>query len=91
MSELIGRWLSLDWHDPLVVAFVAVVLAVALWRQWALVLLAALVVALGQGLDYLLRHAAFPSDAAGAVVVGVYALGGAFLLFLAAARWRDDR
>jgi hypothetical protein len=89
VSELIRRWLSLDWHDPLVVAFVVVVLAVALWRQWGLVLLAVLVVALGQGLDYLLRHAAFPPGAAATVVAVVYALGAAFLLFLAAARWRD--
>jgi hypothetical protein len=91
VPELIHRWTSLDWHDPLVVGFVAVVVAVALWRQWSLVLLAALVVALGQGLDYLLRHASFGAGVASAVLTTVYGLGGAFLLFLVVARLRGHR
>lgn len=91
MPDLIGRWLALDWHDPLVVALVAAVLAVALWRRWALVLLAALLVALGQGVDYLLRHAALAPDVAERAVLAIYVIGGAFLLFLATARWVSKR
>jgi hypothetical protein len=86
MPDLIGRWLALDWHDPLVVALVAAIIAVALWRRWALVLLAALLVALGQGVDYLLRHAALSPAAAHGAVLAIYAIGGLFLLFLAVAR-----
>jgi hypothetical protein len=86
VPDLIGRWLALDWHDPFVVALVAAILAVALWRRWGLVLLAALVVALGQGLDYLLRHASFGAGAASAAVTAVYVAGALLVLFLAAAR-----
>lgn len=86
VSDLIRRWLALDWHDPLVVALVAVVVAVALWRRWGIVLLAALVVAMGQGLDYLLRYASFGSDVASGVVTAVYAAGALLVLFLVAAR-----
>ena len=86
MPDLIRRWLALDWHDPLVVALVAAVIAVALWRRWGLVLLAALVVALGQGLDYLLRHASFSPGLSSGVVAAVYAAGALVVLFLAAAR-----
>jgi len=86
VSGLIGRWLALDWHDPYVVALVAAIVVVALWRRWALVLLAALVVALGQGLDYLLRHASFGAGFAAAGVTMVYAVGAAFVVFLGAAR-----
>lgn len=80
-----GRWLAPDWHDPLVVAVVVLVLAVALWRRWALVLLAALVVAFGQGVDYLLRHAAISPRAAHAAILAIYGIGALFLVFLAVA------
>jgi len=91
MPDLIGRWLALDWHDPLVVALVAAIVVVALWRRWAIVLLAALLVALGQGLDYLLRHAAISPAAAQGAVTALYAIGALFLLFLAAARLSSKR
>ncbi|HSQ60863.1 MAG TPA: hypothetical protein VLT84_10605 [Acidobacteriota bacterium] len=86
MPDLIRRWLALDWHDPLVVALVAAILVVALWRRWGIVLLAALVVAMGQGLDYLLRHASFASGLSSGFVTAVYAAGGLLVLFLVAAR-----
>ncbi len=91
MPDLIGRWLALDWHDPLVVALVAAIAAIALWRRWALVLLASLVVALGQGVDYLLRHATLAPGIARGAVLAIYATGGAFLLVLATARFASKR
>jgi hypothetical protein len=86
MQDLIARWLRLDWHDPAVVALLVVIGVVALWRRWTFVLLAALVVALGQGLDYLLRHGALPAGMAQSAVLAVYFLGAALLAFLAIAR-----
>ena len=91
VSSLIARWLRLDWHDPVILGLVAVIAVVALWRRWALVLLAALVVVLGQGLDYLLRHGALPPGVAQGAVVLVYALGAALLVFLAVARLVSKR
>jgi hypothetical protein len=91
MPDLIGRWLSLDWHDPLVVVLVGVVIVVALWRRWALVLLAALLVALGQGVDYLLRHAAISPGIAQGAILAIYGIGAVFLLFLLIARLRSKR
>ena len=85
MPDLSDRWLAPDWHDPLVVALVGVVLVVALWRRWALVLLAALVVALGQGVDYLLRHAAISPGLAQGAILAIYGIGALFLVFLAVA------
>ena len=85
MPDLTGRWIRVDWHDPFVVGLVALVIVVALWRRWALVLLAALVVALGQGLDYLLRHAAISPGFAQNAVAAVYLAGVAVLVFLAIA------
>ncbi|HEU4725381.1 MAG TPA: hypothetical protein VFU59_08815 [Candidatus Eisenbacteria bacterium] len=91
MPDLIGRWLALDWHDPFVVALVGVILVVALWRRWALVLLAALVVALGQGVDYLLRHADLSPALAQGFLLAVYGVGALFLVFLAVARFTSKR
>jgi hypothetical protein len=82
---------GLDWHEPIVVAFVAAVLIVALWRRWSIVLLAALVVAVGQGLDYLLRHASLDPALARNAVTGLYLVGAAFLVFLVAARLLSKR
>jgi hypothetical protein len=90
-TDLIARWLRLDWHDPVILGLVAVIVVVALWRRWALVLLATLIVALGQGLDYLLRHGALSPAAAQAAVTAVYAVGAAFLVFLAIARLVSKR
>lgn len=86
MAELIGRWLRLDWHDPIVVALVALIVLVALWRRWAYVLLAALVVALGQGLDYLLRHADVSPGFAQGAIVAIHLLGALLLAILLVAR-----
>ena len=91
MPDLIGRWLALDWHDPLILALVGAILVVALWRRWALVLLAALLVALGQGIDYLLRHAAISPAAAQGTLLALYGIGAFLLLFLAVARLVSKR
>ncbi len=84
-------WTGLDWHEPIVIAFVATVLVVALWRRWAIELLAALVVAFGQGLDYLLRHASLDPALARNAVGGLYLVGAAFLVVLVVARLRSKR
>ena len=91
MPELTGRWFPIDWHDPFVVGLVALIVVVALWRRWSLVLLAALVVALGQGLDYLLRHAAIAPGLASNAVAAIYLLGVLLLLFLAIAGFVSKR
>jgi hypothetical protein len=85
VPDLTGRWFPLDWHDPFVVGLVALILVVAFWRRWSLVLLAALLVALGQGLDYLLRHAAIAPGLAQNAVAAIYLLGIVLLAFLAIA------
>jgi hypothetical protein len=91
VSSLIARWLPLDWHDPFILGLVAIIIVVALWRRWALVLLAALIVVLGQGLDYLLRHGALSPGLAQGAVTAVYGLGALLLVFLAVARLVSKR
>ena len=91
MPDLTGRWFPVDWHDPFVVGLVALIAVVALWRRWSLVLLAALVVALGQGLDYLLRHAAIAPGLAQNAVAGIYLFGVLLVVFLAIARLVSKR
>ena len=84
-------WPHVDWHDPIVIALVVVIAVVALWRRWAIVLLAALVVGMGQGLDYLLRHAAVSPAFAQNAVAGIYLVGGLLLAFLLVARFVTKR
>ena len=87
MSALTAAWSRLDWNDPLVLVFLGVVAVVALFRRWSFVLLAVLVIALGQGLEYLLGHAALGADFNRGVVIGVYLFGGVLFLFLAIAHF----
>jgi len=91
MDGLTRAWARLDWNDPLVIGVLAVIAIVALFRGWSFVLLAVLVIALGQGLEYLLGHAAFGNDFNRGLVIGVYAFGGVLFLFLAIAHFFTKR
>jgi len=87
MDALTGAWGRLDWNDPLVLAVLGAIAVLALFRRWSFVLLAVLVIALGQGLEYLLGHAALGADFNRGVVIGVYAFGGVLFLFMAIAHF----
>jgi hypothetical protein len=78
---------ALDWNDPRVAGIVVVITVLALIRKWSFVLLLALVIALAQGLQYLLGHAGISPEFAHGAVIGVYAFGGILLLFLAIAHF----
>jgi len=77
--------LALNWNDPRVVVIVIASAVAALVRKWSFVLLLALIIALGQGLEYLLGHSSLGADFTRGMVIGVYAFGGILLLFLAIA------
>jgi hypothetical protein len=85
MDGLIKSLLALNWNDPRVVVIVIAAAIAALVRRWSFVLLLALVVALGQGLEYLLGHSSLGPEFTRGIVIGVYAFGGLLLLFLAIA------
>jgi hypothetical protein len=67
---------------------VAVALRVGRLRLWRcrLVLLLVLLVALAQGLEYLLQHSTLGPDFTKGAVIGVYIFGGFLLLFMAKVR-----
>jgi len=87
MDGLMRAWSRLDWNEPVVIAALAAIAVVALVRRWSFVLLAVLVIALGQGLEYLLGHAALGADFNRGMVIGVYVFGGVLFLFLAIAHY----
>jgi hypothetical protein len=76
---------GLTWSDPRVIGFLVAVVIVALARRWSFVILVVLVVALAEGLQYLLRNSSLGHDFTHGVVIGVYGFGGLLLLFLAIA------
>ena len=83
----VALFARLHWGDPRVIAAVVVLLIVALARRWSLLLLALLVWALAEGLQYLMRHSALGPDVTKGVVLGVYGFGGLLFLFLAIAHF----
>ena len=87
MDGLMRAWSRLDWNDPAVIAVLAAIAVVALFRRWSFVLLAVLVIALGQGLEYLLDHAALGAEFNRGMVIGVYLFGAVLFLFLAIAHF----
>lgn len=87
MDGLMGAWSRLQWNDPAVIAVLAAIAIVALFRRWSFVLLAVLVIALGQGLEYLLGHSALGADFNRGMVIGVYVFGAVLFLFLAIAHF----
>jgi hypothetical protein len=85
VSDFLRSWLGVGWSDPRVIAGLIAIAVIALVRRWSLVLLLILIVALGQGLQYLLRHSALGQDFTRGTVIGVYVFGGILFLFLAIA------
>ena len=85
MNGFIHSLVRLDWSDPRVVGFLIALVIIALVRKWSFVILVVLIVALAEGLQYLLRHSSLGHDFTHGVVIGVYAFGGLLLLFLAIA------
>jgi hypothetical protein len=78
--------LALDWHNPAVLGVLIIVAILALVRRWSLVLLLVFLVALAQGLKYLLAHSSLGPEFTRGAVIGVYVFGGILLLFLAIAQ-----
>ena len=87
MSGFIQSLIRLNWGDPRVIAFLIAVVIIALVRKWSFVILVVLIVALAEGLQYLLRHSSLGHDFTHGVVIGVYGFGGLLLLFLAIAHF----
>jgi len=87
MPGFIHALVGLEWNDPRVIAFLVALVIVALARKWSFVILIVLVVALAEGLQYLLRHSSLGHDFTHGVVIGIYGFGGLLLLFLAIAHF----
>jgi hypothetical protein len=87
VNDLVQSLFGVDWNDPRVIGVVIVIAILALVRKWWLVLLLVLLVALAQGLEYLLQHSALGPDFAKGAVIGVYVFGGILLLFMAIAHY----
>jgi hypothetical protein len=87
VSGLVRAWSALDWTSPWIIAFLVTVAIVALVRRWSLVLLLLLLVALAEGLQYLLAHSSLGPDFNRGVVIGIYVFGGILFLFLAIAHF----
>ncbi|MBI4364159.1 MAG: hypothetical protein HY568_01895 [Candidatus Latescibacteria bacterium] len=87
MEELWNSLVTLNWNDPRVIVIVVTIAIVALVRKWSFVLLLALIIALGQGLEYLLQNSTLGPEFTRGVVIGVYGFGGVLLLFLAIAHF----
>ena len=85
MNGFIHSLVGLEWRDPRVIGFLVALLIVALARKWSFVILIVLVIALAEGLQYLLRHSSLGHDFTHGVVIGIYGFGGLLLLFLAIA------
>ena len=85
MNGFLHSLVRLDWSDPRVIGFLIAVVIIALARKWSFVILVVLIVALAEGLQYLLRHSALGHDFTHGIVIGVYGFGGLLLLFLAIA------
>ena len=87
MNSLFDSLLLLDWNDPRVIGIVVLASIVALVRRWSFVLLLALIIALAQGLQYLMEHSSLNPEFIRGTVIGVYGFGGVLLLFLAIAHF----
>ncbi|HEY6221929.1 MAG TPA: hypothetical protein VIX13_05275 [Candidatus Eisenbacteria bacterium] len=87
MNDLLQSWFGLNWNDPRVMGVVIVIAILAIVRKWWLVLLLVLLVALAQGLEYLLQHSTLGPDFTKGAVIGVYVFGGILLLFMAIAHY----
>jgi hypothetical protein len=81
--NLFPTWLG----NPVVIAVVVLITILALLRGWWPVLLLVLLVALAQGLHYLLGHSSLGPEFNRGVVIGVYVFGGIIFVFLAIAHF----
>lgn len=87
MTGVLPSWLAGLGSQPLVIGVIILITIVALVKGWWPVLLLVLLVALAQGLHYLLRHSALGDEFNRGVVIGVYAFGGVLFVFLAIAHF----
>ena len=87
MENLWHSLVRLNWNDFRVVVIIVAIAIIALLRKWSFVLLLALIIALGQGLEYLVQHSSLGPDFTRGLVIGVYGFGGVLLLFLAIAHF----
>ena len=87
MDALVQSLLALHWSDPRVLGILVAIAIIALVRKWSFVLLLALIIALAQGLQYLMEHSSLGPDFTKGIVIGVYGFGGILLLFLAIAHF----
>jgi hypothetical protein len=87
MNGILSGPLAAFGSNPLVIGAIILLTIVALVRGWWPVLLVVLLVALAQGLHYLLRHSALGPEFNRGVVIGVYAFGGVLFIFLAIAHF----
>ena len=87
MSGPLGTFWPPDWSDPRVIGVIIVAAVLALIRRWSFVLLLALIIALGQGLEHLLAHSSWGPEFTKGAVIGVYAFGGILLVFMAIAHF----
>ena len=85
MNGFIHSLVGLDWNDPRVIGCLVALAIIALARKWSFVILVVLVIALAEGLEYLLGHSSLGNDFTHGIVIGVYGFGGLLLLFLAIA------
>jgi hypothetical protein len=87
MNGLLPAWLERLGSEPFIIGVIVLVTIVALMRGWWPVLLFVLLVALAQGLQYLLGHSSLGPEFNRGVVIGVYVFGGILFLFLAIAHF----
>jgi hypothetical protein len=87
MTGTLTGWLAGLGSQPIVLGVIILITIVALIRGWWPVLLLVLLIALAQGLHYLLRHSALGADFNRGVVIGVYVFGGILFVFLAIAHF----
>jgi hypothetical protein len=87
MTGILPSWLAGFGSQPVVIGVVLLVTIVALLRGWWPILLLVLLVALAQGLHYLLGHSELGPEFNRGVVIGIYVFGGILFLFLAIAHF----
>lgn len=87
MTGILPSWLAGLGSQPLVIGVIILITIVALVKGWWPVLLLVLLVALAQGLHYLLRHSSLGDEFNRGVVIGVYVFGGILFVFLAIAHF----
>jgi hypothetical protein len=87
VTGILPSWLAGLGSQPLVIGVIILITIVALVKGWWPVLLLVLLVALAQGLHYLLRHSSLGDEFNRGVVIGVYVFGGILFVFLAIAHF----